>query len=503
MFDRFAARLSYVAGDFADAATYGRVADAIKGAEQPVFYLEIPPFLFGTVVAGLSEAGLTDRRPGGRREAVRPRPGVGAGARRRAATSTSTSRRSTGSTTSSGRWASRSSSTSGSPTRCSSRSGTATTSTCVQITMAESFGVEDRGHFYDPVGALRDVVVNHLMQVVVGDGDGGPRRRRPRDAQGRAARRRSAPSATADPAHYVRGQYDGYLDTDGVAADSTTETYAALRLDIDNWRWSGVPFFIRTGKHLPATQTEVRLVFKRPPQLGFGLTGDRPPEPDQLVVKLDPTTGIRLLLDARRARRRGPETITLDMEFAEQGGEGATPYEVLLHAAMVGQSTPLHPPGRRRGDVADHAAAARRAAPGPPATPRGRGGPTAADDLVAGHGRLARRRGWRHELPSRPRLRAQSAAMPSPFPPIEDYAFLSDCHTGALVAPDGARRLAVRAALRRAQRVRHPARPPGRATSASGRSASTSRRPGPTSPAPTSWPRPGTRRAAGSSSATR
>ena len=74
----------------------------------------------------------------------------------------------------------------------------------------------------------------------------------------------------ADPAHYVRGQYDGYLDIDGVAADSTTETYAALRLEIENWRWSGVPFFIRTGKRLPATQTELRLVFKQPPRLGFG-----------------------------------------------------------------------------------------------------------------------------------------------------------------------------------------------------------------------------------------
>ena len=105
----------------------------------------------------------------------------------------------------------------------------------------------------------------------------------------------------ADPAHYVRGQYDGYRAIDGVAPDSATETYAALRLEIDNWRWSGVPFFIRTGKHLPATQTEVRLVFQRPPKLGFGFTGDREPKPDHLVVKLDPTTGIRLVVDARRA----------------------------------------------------------------------------------------------------------------------------------------------------------------------------------------------------------
>ena len=75
--------------------------------------------------------------------------------------------------------------------------------------------------------------------------------------------------AGADPAHYVRGQYDGYLNIDGVASGSTTETYAAMRLEIDNWRWSGVPWFIRTGKRLPVTQTEVRLVFRHPPRLGF------------------------------------------------------------------------------------------------------------------------------------------------------------------------------------------------------------------------------------------
>jgi glucose-6-phosphate 1-dehydrogenase len=141
----------------------------------------------------------------------------------------------------------------------------------------------------------------------------------------------------ADPARYVRGQYDGYRDIAGVAPDSTTETYAALRLDIDNWRWSGVPFFIRTGKRLPVTQTELRVVFRRPPRMGFhGFT--RIPEPGQLVVKLDPSTGLRLLADAQRHEAMEPEQISMDMEFAAEGGEGPTPYEVLLHAALVGNS---------------------------------------------------------------------------------------------------------------------------------------------------------------------
>jgi glucose-6-phosphate 1-dehydrogenase len=189
----------------------------------------------------------------------------------------------------------------------------------------------------------------------------------------------------ADPANYVRGQYDGYRDVDGVAADSTTETYAALRLDIDNWRWSGVPFFIRTGKQLPITQTELRLVFKHPPRLGFQADESRRPEPDQVVVKLDPSTGIRLLVDAQRAGAVTPEQINLDMEFAEEGGEGATPYEVLLHAAMIGDSRRF----TRQDSVEETWRVVQPLLDAPPtvhAYEKGTWGPTAAEELVAGHG---------------------------------------------------------------------------------------------------------------------
>jgi len=208
---------------------------------------------------------------------------------------------------------------------------------CVQINMSEDFGVEDRGHFSDPVGAMRDVVVNHLMQVVAAAALEAPSRGDPQTSKNaQVALFHSV--AEADPAQYVRGQYDGYLDIDGVAADSATETYAAMRLDIENWRWSGVPFFIRTGKRLPVTQTELRLVFKRPPPLGFGLMGSHA-EANPLVVTLDQSTGIRLILDARRSDISAVGGFVMDMEFAEEGGEGATPYEVLLHAALVGDST--------------------------------------------------------------------------------------------------------------------------------------------------------------------
>jgi glucose-6-phosphate 1-dehydrogenase len=254
----------------------------------------------------------------------------------------------------------------------------------VEITMAESFGVEDRGHFYDPVGALRDVVVNHLLQLVTATAMEVPSAATAetlKDAQVSLLRA----IADADPKHYVRGQYEGYREIEGVAPDSQTETYAALRLDIDNWRWAGVPFFIRTGKRLPTTQTEVRLVFKHPPRLNFWNDGHHRPDPNQLVVKLDPSTGIRLIVDGRRARSAAPEPIELDMEFAEEGGEGATPYEVLLHAAMIGDSKRftrqdgVEEAWRILQPLLDHPPPVSTYAPGS-------WGPGTADALIAGHG---------------------------------------------------------------------------------------------------------------------
>src|SRR5262249_14609070 len=117
-----------------------------------------------------------------------------------------------------------------------------------------------------------------------------------------------------------------------------TETFAAMRFEVDNWRWTGVPFFIRTGKLLPVTQTELRLIFKEPPRLGYASRA-MSPAPDELVIRMDPSTGIRLLVDAQRSDEATPEQINLDMESALQGGEGPTPYEVLLHAALIGNST--------------------------------------------------------------------------------------------------------------------------------------------------------------------
>src|SRR3954453_16970134 len=383
VFDRLAARMSYVAGDFGDEATYARVAAALKGATSPVFYLEIPPFLFGRVVQGLSEAGLTD----GARVVVEKPFGHDLASARALAEEMHSYLDET------------------QLYRIDHFLGKMGTAeilylrfanvafepiwgrehlASVQITMAESFGVDDRGHFYDPVGARRDVVVNPPMQVVAAATMEIPARR-DASALKDAIHSLFAAMPAADPSHYVRGQHEGYRDIDGVAPDSTTETYAALRLDIDNWRWSGVPFFIRTGKLLPATQTEVRVVFREPPRLGFH-HATRRPEPNQLAVKLDPTPGVRLQLDAKRHDSEFPEQIFMEMEFAAQGGAGEEPYEVLLLAAMRGDAMRF-----TRQDGIEEAwrvfAPLIESPPPVHSYAPGSWGPEAADQVVAGFGR--------------------------------------------------------------------------------------------------------------------
>jgi glucose-6-phosphate 1-dehydrogenase len=332
VFSRLARRLSYLAGDATDTQLYKALAVQLSGARRPLYYLEVAPSLFAPIVDRLDAAGLL----GDARVALEKPFGHDLSSARElsARLRQVLDQRQIllvdhflakepvieieylrfANIAMADLWH-----------RISVEA--------IQITMAEDFGVGDRGGFYDAVGTLRDVVQNHVLQVlalVAMDPPIGPSADDLRDKKAEALKA----VLPADLKHYVRGQYDGYQQVPGVAARSDTETFVALRLDIDSWRWATVPVFIRAGKQLPVRDTEVRLILRHTPRLRFLPDATRV-EGNQIVLRIAPHPGLRLQLsglDEKRAWR----PVRLDTLFARELGEPQAPYERLLYDALTG-----------------------------------------------------------------------------------------------------------------------------------------------------------------------
>jgi glucose-6-phosphate 1-dehydrogenase len=202
----------------------------------------------------------------------------------------------------------------------------------IQITMAEAFDVADRGRFYDRTGAIRDVLQNHMLQVlatVLAEPPGGGGLGAWRDAKHTVVRALSP----LTPRNTVRGQYEGYHQVDGVDPRSTTETYVAVRLTADTWRWAGVPILIRAGKTLPVTATEVTITFKDPPHDVFGIEPEKPA--DNLTFRIWPETAVSLTLQGKKPGA-GWEPLAEELSFAQQPGSDIRPYDRLIGAALDG-----------------------------------------------------------------------------------------------------------------------------------------------------------------------